>query len=238
MHRTVQIASAWAAPAFALIILPTFLMMDYLPPLGPSADAEAVAAMYEENRTGIRLGATIIMQFAFLILFWVAAISVQLHRIGGVQSRIFTYAQLLFGLAVQIVFLVASLAWTVAAFRPERDAELIMLMNDIGWLCLVMPVLQATFMALMIGLAILSDPRATPLFPRWAAYLNFWVGLVAAPGALATFFKTGPFAWNGLLTFWLPLVALLIWFVAMAWLTSKAAMREDGAEEQGFASHA
>lgn len=238
MHRTVQIASAWAAPAFALIVLPTFLMMDYLPPLGPSASAEAVAAIYEENRTAIRLGSTIIMQFAFLILFWVAAISVQLHRIGGVQSRIFAYAQLLFGLAVQSVFLVASLAWTIAAFRPERDAELIMLMNDIGWLCLVMPVLQATFMALMIGLAILADTRATPMFPRWAAYLNFWVALVAAPGALTTFFKTGPFAWNGLLTFWLPLIALLIWFVAMAWLTSKAAMREEGAEEPNAVSHA
>ncbi len=238
MPRTFQIICAWSAPAFAILFLPALVIMGYLPPLDPAADAAEIAGHYEANRTGIRLGATILMQFAFLVIFWVTAISVQLHRIGGVHARVFVYAQLLFGFAVQSVFLLVSVAWTVAAFRPERDAELIMLLNDFGWLALVMPVTPAAFQALTIGLAILSDRRQSPLFPRWAAYLNFWVGLVALPGALATFFKSGPFAWNGLLTFWLPLMALLVWFVSMAWLSSKAAMRDAKPGEPGVAADA
>jgi hypothetical protein len=42
------------------------------------------------------------------------------------------------------------------------------------------------------------------------------------PAGLMTYFKTGPFAWNGILAFWLPLVAFAIWFNVMFIALQKA----------------
>lgn len=42
------------------------------------------------------------------------------------------------------------------------------------------------------------------------------------PGGLVTFFKSGPFAWNGILAFWLPLTVFGIWYGVMFMLLRKA----------------
>ena len=55
------------------------------------------------------------------------------------------------------------------------------------------------------------------------AYLNLWVAVTFLPGAAATFFKHGPFAWNRLFDFWLPLTTFSLWIIVMGVLTAKAA---------------
>jgi len=42
------------------------------------------------------------------------------------------------------------------------------------------------------------------------------------PGGLIAFFKTGPFAGDGILTFWLPFAVFFGWFVVMFPLFLKA----------------
>lgn len=232
MTINLNVVFAWAGPIFILVLVASFLFMGFLPPIPPSMGAESVADYYNQNRTSIRIGATAVMQFSTLMFLWTAAISSQIRRIESEPSRLLTYSQLLLGLTASLLFLVMSLVWTVAAFRPERSAELIMLLNDIGWLTVVMPVFPLTFQAVVIGVAILSDRRATPLFPRWSAYLNFWIGILFLPGALTTFFKTGPFAWDGFLVFWVPIAAFIGWIFMMAWLVSRAASIPDQSTPQ------
>jgi hypothetical protein len=40
------------------------------------------------------------------------------------------------------------------------------------------------------------------------------------------FFKSGPLAWNGLLTWWIPLSVYGAWLVVMAWLLLRAINRD------------
>jgi hypothetical protein len=42
------------------------------------------------------------------------------------------------------------------------------------------------------------------------------------PGGVAYFFRTGPFAWNGLLAFWVAASAFFIWLLVMPWITLRA----------------
>ena len=222
MNKGIQKAFAWAGPIFVALLTLSFWMLGFLPPISPTMSPEALADHIEERRAAFRIGATMTMQFGFLMFLWVASISAQIRRIEANHPPLLTYAQLMLGLAANLVFLLATLVWTVAAFRPERDPSLLALYNDFAWLSLVMPAAPLVLQAIVIGVAILSDRRAAPLFPRWAAYFNFWVGLLFAPGAVTTFFKTGPFAWNGLLVFWVPILAFFAWIVVMAWLVSRA----------------
>ena len=65
-----------------------------------------------------------------------------------------------------------------------------------------------------------------PIFPRWLAFYNLWSALLMAPGSLIPFFKTGPFAWDGLFAFWLPATVFGIWFVVMQVMVLKAIRAE------------
>jgi hypothetical protein len=60
--------------------------------------------------------------------------------------------------------------------------------------------------------AILSDKAPQPILPRWLAYLNIWVPIVFTPGIVLQFFKSGPFAWNGIFVFWIPATVFVIQF--------------------------
>lgn len=227
MTKSIQKVFAWAGPAFIVVLLPSFWIMGFLPPLSPTLPPDALADHVEQRRTAVRLGATLIMQSGFFMFLWAAAISAQIRRIEAAGPPALTYAQLILSVPANFFPVLAGLLWTVAAFRAERSPELMVLFNDLAWLMILMPAAALMLQAIVIGIAILSDERAAPLFPRWAAYLNFWVALLLLPGVVTTFFKTGPFAWDGLLVFWVPILAFFAWIIVMAWLVSRAVDMSD-----------
>jgi hypothetical protein len=81
----------------------------------------------------------------------------------------------------------------------------------------------------VIGLAILGDRSPQPVYPRWAAYVSFWVAFLSIAAGLMLFFKSGPFAFDGLVTLYMPLVIFLAWIIIMSKLTMTA-IRTQAAE--------
>ncbi len=232
MNCKAQIFCAALGPVFILVLFPAWLNMGFIPPLAPTLTPDQVFEIYDRSRNEIRLGAMLTMQFAIFGIAWTVAISAQMRRIEAGSTPVLTYLQLVMGSAGFFLFVIPCIFWTLAAFRADRSAELVYLLNDMGWLSLVMPVFPAAIQAFAIGVLILSDKGSRPVFPRWAGYLNFWCGINFLPGALGTFFKTGPFAWNGLFDFWLPLGVFSFWIAMMAVLVIAAARRQM-AEERG-----
>lgn len=222
MSQFIQKTFAWAGPVFIVVLLPSFWVMGFLPPISPTLSPTEMAAHLDERRGAYRLGATLIMQSGLFMFLWAAAISAQIRRIENGGPPVLTYAQMILSVPANFFPVLAALLWSVVAFRPERSPELLILFNDLAWLMILMPAAALMLQAIVIGVAILSDDRATPLFPRWAAYLNFWVALLLLPGVVTSFFKTGPFAWDGLLVFWVPILAFFAWIIVMAWLVARA----------------
>jgi len=52
-------------------------------------------------------------------------------------------------------------------------------------------------------------------FPRWFGYLNVWFALLSLPGGAVLIFNDGPLAWNGVIAFWVPLAAFVVWMVGI-----------------------
>jgi hypothetical protein len=102
--------------------------------------------------------------------------------------------------------------WLVAAYRPDRGADFIYLMNDLAWLQLIGGVSMFLALPLSLGVAAFVDNRERPVFPRWAGYFNIWVCVLIIPDQLLFFFHTGPFAWNGVFGLWIPVVSFFGWF--------------------------
>lgn len=222
MNEKTQIACVVCGAAFvALFTLGWIIVAGLVPAPSPTFDATTIAKFYGENTGTIRFGLLIAMISASLTIPWIAVVAVQLRRTER-AFPVLTATQLVAG-AVTVVFLtVPVMIWTVAAFRPERTPELIQLMSDFGWIMLIMTFPPFFVQLVAIGLAIVSDSHEQRVFDRWIGYFNIWVAILFLPGGLITFFKSGPFAWNGLLAFWLPLTVFFLWYIVMFFALIKA----------------
>jgi hypothetical protein len=119
----------------------------------------------------------------------------------------------------------AGLFFTAAAYRPDFPDTTIQSLSDIAFFLFVMPAVPAFVQNVVTGIVILGDRRAQPVLPRWVGYLNLWTGVLLLPGLAVGLFKIGPFAWNGILAFWLPAVVFAIWFNVMIWAMLDAIKR-------------
>lgn len=88
-----------------------------------------------------------------------------------------------------------------------------------------------------LGLVILGrrDPGEPQLMPRWVAYFSFYVTLTFFEVLLLLFFKSGPFAWDGLITYYAILIGFFGWMAAVSLHVSKA-MRHLEKEELAAAT--
>jgi hypothetical protein len=217
---------AWSgAVYFGLFLFGFVLLARFIPPLPPSADAETVASIFRANTVGIRAGNLIMMLGSGLSVSFAAAIAMQLRRSEG-QAPVLAYSQLGAGTFTAAVTLMPAMIWTLMAYRPERDPETLLLLSDFAWIWLVMPVTSVVIQCLVVGIAVLSDRSPSPIYARWVGYFNLWLSFLLLPGSLITFFKSGPFAWNGLFTFWLPLSLFGLWYVVMIATTIGAIRRQ------------
>lgn len=231
VNASTQLLCAWCSPAATLMWLIGFLWLaGFAPPLSPAASAEDIQAYYREHASMIQLGLCFTMMGAALIGPFVSAISVQMKRIEGQHSPL-ANAQLGLGMLMILLFVIPCFMLGTAAFRPERDPQLIMLLNDAGWLPFV-GAFQCTFIQLLaIAICIFQD-KEQRVFPRWLGFYNLWMAFLLFPAGLVLFFKRGPFAWDGLLAFWFVVVVFCGWFLLMAWQLRKAILRQL-AEEGG-----
>jgi hypothetical protein len=215
MNSRSQLLCAWSGVVFiALFTLGYWPLAHFLPPPSPRADAAIIAAAYQQHTLQIRFGTLITLGASGLMFPFVAAIAIQMRRMEGADP-VLAYAQLASGTAGALFFIIPSVIWTIAAFRPERDPQLILLLSDMGWLLFLMPFASFVIQALCIGVCILGDTSAQPVFPRWTGFFNFWVAVLVLPGGIITFFKAGPFAWDGLFGFWIPLVIFFAWYLVL-----------------------
>ncbi len=208
----------WSGVGFVVFYgLGFVLLAGFMPAPSPSLDAEQIASIYRENPVQMRFGVAVMLLASGLMLPFLGLISAQMSRIKNCGQALVN-TQMVCGVMGAAVVMFSALFWGWAAFRPERDAQLIQLMNDLGWLCLFTTVSGPVIQPAVIGIAILGDQSQRPVFPRWGGYFNLWVAVLFAPGVIALFFKSGPFAWNGLFPYWLPFVAFASWYLTMFWL--------------------
>lgn len=204
----------------------------FIPPTAPDRDAVEIAELYRDHHGRIQLGVYIAAGAAVLLAPFFATLGVQMRRIEGRHS-VLAYIQMMCGALLVLVFMIPMFTWQAAAFRPERAAETTQALNDLAWLPFVGIVWTVLMQWLVIAIAILSDRRPNPVFPRWAGYLNLWACVGIFPGTLIVFFKDGPLAWNGIVGWWVLIVTFFIWMCAMAWLMFRAIDQQEREEAEG-----
>ena len=212
MNTRSELLCAWSGAVFLLVFFAGFVpLANFLPPPSPSASAVEIASMYQQHAVQIRLGLVLMVFSWALIIPFAAGISIQINRMHDGPS-VLSYTQLACASSNVVLVIIPELLWTTAAFRPEQNPELIRMLNDMGWITFLWPVGTFVVQVVAVGLATLSDKNDRPIFPRWFGFFCLWIAVLFLPGVMLTFFKTGPFAWDGLLVFWLAVVAFFGWY--------------------------
>jgi hypothetical protein len=198
--------------------------------MSPAMTAEEVATFYRDHVGEIRASMIIVNLCGVSFIPFFMVIVVQMQRMGN-PSRAFAYSYLSAAASGATLFALADLAWLIAAFRPERDPQLTQLLNDLAWIAFITPVGFIIAQNLCLALAIFMDSRRTPVFPRWVGHFNIVAGLLMTPGAFAMMFMHGPFAWNGLLAFWVRIGTYCLYLAVMFFVVSSA-INQQASEER------
>ena len=220
-----QLICAWCVVPFVLSFFAGLVIARFLMPVAPGLSADEIATLYQTHTNTIRIGILICFAGCVPFILWGGALIGQSRRIEGASPTL-AYTQIAsLAIAVMIV-LVPAIFFFVAAYRPERFPEITQMLNDLGWTMFVVsfPPFMAWPIALAIG--IFGDEAERPVFPRWAAYFNIYVSLIYLPPSLLIFFKAGPFAWNGLFSWYIPVADFFIWAIVMTVLTVTAIKRQ------------
>lgn len=216
------ITCAWLGQlAMYLMFASQLFFWDLLPPPSPSISLESWAGHFTESANNVFIGAIFMMLGASLFMVFFGGLFACLKQMEGKISPL-TYSMLMiipfgfFPLFAMLVFLVE------AAYRPGMNLEIVGMLADLALFMLVIPGFVGLVQWVVTGLIILRDVNEIPIFPRWTGYTNIWVGFLSLPGCVIPFFKTGPFAWNGIFTFWIPAIVFGLMLTILTWAMIRA----------------
>jgi len=206
------------------------VLAGFWPPPGADLDAEAIKAYFVEQGDMLRVGMVAMAAGAPCYYAWSVVLSRIINRIEGPMGPLASI-EMVGGLLTAWVTVTPAVIWLTAAFRIEdRSAETVQMLYDLGWIFFDLTFMCSVLQSVALAFAILRDKRSQPLIPHWVAWISFLTAASYLPLVLMPFFRTGPFAWQGLISFW---VVFVMFFVLIAVVTPYAwkALRRLEAED-------
>jgi hypothetical protein len=158
-----------------------------------------------------------------------------MRRIEGDRHHPLSTLQMALGVMLVLEFLIATMFWLAAAYRPLDHPEITGRLHDIGGIMYVGMPMTTMLEATALGIAILMDRRENPVFPRWLAYFSFWAAASYIPGSLNPFARHGPLAYDGILAWWLGLIVFTLWIAVVSVVMIRRSIPHQRAEEQAEA---
>lgn len=228
MNTRNQLVCAHSTVIVILFTLLGLLLAGWIPPPPPALEAEQVAQMFADN-TQLRIGLAIIALMFPLFMGLAVAIAAQLRRIEG-SSHVMSDLQLLSAALAVVAVMLPCLTWLAISYRGGLPNQIMQVFNDICWFIFLGAVAPAVLQPVAVGLCILGNESSEQVYPRWLGYGNLWLAFLFVPAVLIPFFKTGPFAWNGLFSFWLALTVFFFWLVLNYVYTVKAIRGQQASE--------
>ena len=233
MNPTIARAFLWSGVLVicALIVAQGF-MMGFIPGLSPGMPASAVKQYFIDHGTIIEAGCLIQCIVWSFWNTWAIAVTMLIRKMER-GAPILTYASIANVGGGYVFFILIPMTWAVIAFRARvLDATIVQVMNDWVWFDWLFTWPPFALWMVIIGVAVLQDHNLPRVFPRWVAFYNFWSALLIFPAGLIAFFKTGPFAYDGFISFWFAVAVFFGWMVTMTIVSFRAVRSAELQEQQ------
>jgi hypothetical protein len=231
MSRRTELACVWIAPiGLVLLLIGFWPLARYIPPPSANDTAAQIARFYQHDTTAIRAG--LLLVFVSLVSYEPLVAVITRLMLRRRRDNVLAYLQLGAGTGSWLFLMIPTMILSAAAFRPLRAPDTTQALHDIGWFFFFMGFVPFLVQSVAISVFVFEDSASSddPLFPRWVGWFLVSFEVVFAMGGLSTFFKTGPFAFQGALTFWAPLAFYGLWICVMTWSCHQAIVAEAPAQ--------
>lgn len=214
----------WSLPIFYNLFGLIFVYLGKLmPPPKPGMTTDEIVAFIQKNASSMQVAwvlLTLSLGFASLSS---GLIIVQMKRMT--TSPVLAYAYMA-ALAIAALpgCLLCTILFALAAFRPDRDPEIIALLYDWGLLSFVGSLGCFITQYMIFAIAIFLDKNG--IFPKWLGYMSIWGAVTEFVAAPIWIFRSGPYAWNGLISFYLGTIIFVVWEFCLIVSLFKAIKRQ------------
>jgi hypothetical protein len=224
---SIQRVSLWLSGFFGAAMLVAFVAFPgFFPPMSPRMSADQVSEFYRDNQAAVWFSMITFNFCAVMLMPLFMVIVYQMKRMAT-PTQVFAYSYLSAVVGSVTLFALADMFWLIAAFRPERAPSLVLLLNDLAWVTFIAPVGMLIGQNLSLALGIFFDAREKPIFPRWVAVVSIATAIAIAPSAASVAVTSGPFAWDGAVSFWLRNGAYFVFLATMFLVVRRAIAREE-----------
>lgn len=210
----------WSGPVcIGTVLLGWMVLAGFLPPPSPGLSKAEAIEVWRDHTNVKRLGLILCVWGGTLYVTFSMAVYYALRRSG---HTMLAGAQAALGVFGTVFFTLNFFVLSMVPFRLDTDPDGIQPLHDLGFAMTFSPVPPFTFQYLLIALAIL---QGSDVFPRWVGYVNIFCAVLLIPPCLIPLFRSGPLAWNGLFSFWIPVAEFTAWFFVMFWAMNSADRR-------------
>ncbi|WP_290510533.1 hypothetical protein [Alcanivorax sp.] len=213
-HRFLERGAAWCGLVYLMLFGMGWLVLaHFFPPIAPTRNAAEVARIFEERHVILMLASVFMMCSTWALLPVSALLVMIIRKIEGGVGMV--TLMIGFTLATYLVMnFYTPFSFALAAFRPDRAPEIVQYASDYAFLQFMggIPMFLGVW-ALSAYAILVQSPRENPMIPRWFGYFNLWAAILYLPELLVFFFKDGPFAWDGIIGFWIPAIIFIIYFL-------------------------
>jgi hypothetical protein len=224
---------AWCGPIF----LATFtgfwgLLARNTPPAGADLTPAQIFQHYSDHNLALIIGMSVCMVGSAFYFPWASAVSKVMQRVIGKESLLSQIE--VTGATITVAFpTIACGIWLTAALEIQyMTPEMVHVFYKMGWMIIDLAYMVTTFQIFAVSVAFLRDKREVPLVPSWVCWWGYLTCIAFFPVSLIPFFNSGPFAFHGLINFWIAFFTWYFWCGSLSYYVIKAIPRLQ-AEDEG-----
>jgi len=226
---------AWTGPIFFIGFFCMWgLLADNFPPMAANTSPQDMWQHYKDLRIPIMVGMSVCMVLGSCYMTFGAAVSRVMRRIEGPEGML-SNLEMMGATITYCPIVVACGIWLVTAMQIDvLSPDMVQTAYYVAWMIIDLAYMVTSWQIIAAAVVFLRDKREKKLVPSWVSWWGFVTVASFFPVSLIPFFKTGPFAFNGLFNFWVASPTWYVWIVSMSFFIIKAVRRieiEDGAAQ-------
>ncbi len=226
--KTDQWICWWSMPIFYTLFGLIFVgLARVMPPPRPDVTTAQIVGFFHDHALTIKIGFGLLLIVIGFSTWANGLVAHHMKRMSVGSGWAYAYlAALAVGALPGCLF--AAFCFLTAVFRPDRNPHIMVMLYDMGLLFFVGSLGCFITMYLVFAIAILLDKNQ--IFPKWLAYVTIWQIMTEVLAAPIFIFKSGPFAWNGVISFWQGTLIFAVWLSCQILMLRKAIEQQPAGE--------